>query len=263
MVLQVKGSPAYSGFCDASTVAYGTVAYIRNGTDSIQFVASKTRVSLLHKQNIPRLELLSCLLLARLITHVLEVLQTIIEVSVSQCFTDSMVALCWIKGEDKERKQFVHNRVQETRCLVPVSHWLHCPGKENPADMASRGISPQELEESLLWRHGPDWLCSIVLDTKHVEITMSEECITETKVKSCEPSCNMLITTDNGGIGKVIDYKRFSTLQKLLKVTVYVKKFVQYFKATIKRHNPVVDWTVTVDDIEKAELHWIADCQKY
>jgi len=41
-----------------------------------------------------------------------------------------------------------------------------------------------------------------------------------------------------------------------------VKKFVKHFKATIKHDNPVVDWTVSVNDIEKAELDRIADCQK-
>ena len=95
---------------------------------------------------------------------------------------------------------------------------------------------------------------------KHEEITKPEECITEMKLRSCEPSCNMLITTDSGGIGKMIDCKRFSTLQKLLQVTVCMKKFVQHFKATTKYDNPVVDWTVSVDHKEKAELDWIADC---
>ena len=70
---------------------------------------------------------------------------TVIDVRYGLCFTDSMVALYWIKGEDMERKQFIHNRVQEIRILVSASLWSHCPGTDNLADIPSLG-------------HGPDWL---------------------------------------------------------------------------------------------------------
>ena len=249
------------GFCDASTVAYGAVVYLHTGNDSIEFVASKTRVSPLHTQTIPRLELLSCLLLARLITHVRSALATVIEICSSQCFTDSMVALYWIKGEDKEWKQFVHNRVSEIRNLMPADHWFHCPGKSNPADMASRGVSPQELDASLLWRHGPDWLSSIAPVRMQQQITISEECIAEMEVKASMPSCSMLVTVKSGGIGELIDCKRFSTLHKLLRVTAYVRKFVLRFKLIIKGSKPVIDWNITVADIEQAEFDWILDSQ--
>ena len=86
-------------------------------------MASKTRVSSLSQQTILRFELLSCLLIARLITHVLAALETVIEVRLGSCFTDSKVALFWIQGEGKEWKPFVHNRVKEIRELVSVNHW--------------------------------------------------------------------------------------------------------------------------------------------
>ena len=101
------------GFCDASAAAYAAVVYLCAAKDLSCFAASKTRVSPLTKQTIPRLELLSCLLLARLITQVLAALKPVIKVQLGSCFTDSKVAMFWIKGEDKEWKQFVHNRVRE------------------------------------------------------------------------------------------------------------------------------------------------------
>ena len=92
------------GFCDASAAVYAAVVYLCVGTEQAHFMASKTRVSPLSQQTIPRLELLSCLLLARLITHVLAALETVIEVKLGSCFTDSKVALFWIQGEGEEWK---------------------------------------------------------------------------------------------------------------------------------------------------------------
>ena len=77
------------GFCDASAAAYAAVVYLCAGQDLCHFVASKTRVLPLTKQTIPRLELMSCLLLARLITHVLAALQPVIKVQLGLCFMDS------------------------------------------------------------------------------------------------------------------------------------------------------------------------------
>ena len=135
------------GFCDASVAAYAAVVYLCVDSESAHFVASKTRVSPLTQLSIPRLELLSCLLLAKLISSVLNALQTVIDVKVGSCFTDSKVAFYWIHGEDKQWKQFVYNRAVEIRRLVPVQHWTHCAGKDNPANMPSRGTSPNDLDE--------------------------------------------------------------------------------------------------------------------
>ena len=63
------------GFCDASKYAYAAVIYLAIETpvgQVIRVVVSKTRVSPLKSQTIPRLELLSALLLARLMTESLE-----------------------------------------------------------------------------------------------------------------------------------------------------------------------------------------------
>ena len=55
------------GFCDASMKAYGCCAYLRFVRTSkfvkVVLVASKSRVASLRQQSIPKLELLSCLLL--------------------------------------------------------------------------------------------------------------------------------------------------------------------------------------------------------
>jgi len=110
------------GFCDASVNAYAAVVYLKIETPDktyLKFVTSKTRVAPLVEKIIPRHELLSALILARLISHVRTVLEEFILISHVRCWSDSEVALCWIRGEDRKWKQFVQNRVCEIRSLVP------------------------------------------------------------------------------------------------------------------------------------------------
>ena len=60
-------------------------------------------------------------------------------------YTDSKVALHWIKGTKREWKSFVENRVKEIQRLSMSVDWRQCRGKENPADIPPRGISFKEL----------------------------------------------------------------------------------------------------------------------
>ena len=64
------------GFADASTAAYGEVIYLRarccDSNVSLQIVASKTRVTPLKKQTVPKLELCGALLTAMLLSSIAE-----------------------------------------------------------------------------------------------------------------------------------------------------------------------------------------------
>ena len=66
------------------------------------------------------------------------------------CWSDSEIAFHWIKGNPARWKQFVSNRVKNIQSLTEPSEWRHCPGKENPADICSRGSSVKDLMESAL-----------------------------------------------------------------------------------------------------------------
>jgi len=97
LLSQEKGHCYLVGFCDA----YAAVVYLRIkgsiGT-TVNFMASKRRVSPVSKQSIPRLELLSTLLLAKLIHSIAVALEADLQLQPHCCFSDSKVALFWIKG---------------------------------------------------------------------------------------------------------------------------------------------------------------------
>lgn len=84
------------GFCNASKKAYAAVVYllIDMGSDHFRrFVACKMRVSPLKEQTIPRLELLSALLLSKLMVSVSQALEAELPLGQPSYFTDSKVAL--------------------------------------------------------------------------------------------------------------------------------------------------------------------------
>jgi ribonuclease HI len=74
---------------------------------------------------------------------------------------DSMVALWWIYSRKVPFKIFISNRVESILEHSDRTQWRHVAGKENPADIASRGAEAEKfLEEKnlKLWKFGPDWL---------------------------------------------------------------------------------------------------------
>ena len=132
------------GFCDALTRAYATVVYLKIQSISggeVRLLASRTRLAPLIKQTIPRLELLSALLLSKLVYSVTNAIKSEYTLEKPCCYTDSIVALYWITGLRKEWKQFVENRMNQIHQLVLAEHWRHCPRTSNPADLPYRGSS--------------------------------------------------------------------------------------------------------------------------
>ena len=177
------------GFCDASAKAYGAVVFLRIVTTCasyVRFVSSKTRVAPLSEQTIPRLELLSAVVLSRLIHSVKEALSSEMKIDKLFCWTDSKIAWYWIVQSQKEWKPFVQHRVDEIRKLVPEECWNHCPGADNPADLLSRGMDCRELETSVLWWNGPKWLTSFEgLENRKemAEEPVPEACLVKMRVK--------------------------------------------------------------------------------
>ena len=148
-------------FGDASESAYGTVAYVRirgQGDATTRILCSKTRVapSPKKKVSLPRLEFLASVLAARLAFPIIEAVGDR-NWSVT-LWSDSQVSLAWIRGDSSKWKPFVRNRVNNIRQITRPEDWRFCPGKDNPADLASRGAPAGTLVTSSLWWDGPPWL---------------------------------------------------------------------------------------------------------
>ncbi|KRX20378.1 hypothetical protein T07_6027 [Trichinella nelsoni] len=135
------------GFADASGSAFGAVVYLRlvhwNGKVEVRLLAAKSTVALMKKLSLPRCELMAALLCARLVAYVKR--EADLPIRSCFCWSDSSVALCWIRSNSQRWKPFVSNR-------------RYCATPDNPADFASRGCPVSTLAAESLWHSGPRWL---------------------------------------------------------------------------------------------------------
>ncbi|GFY52516.1 integrase catalytic domain-containing protein [Trichonephila inaurata madagascariensis] len=219
-------------FSDASIKAYGTVVYLRvelnDGNVITSFVASKGRVAPLKKLSLPRLELMEALLSARLSEKIMKGL----EFPVQRIFwTDSSIVFFWIKGSPDKFKVFIKNRIQEIHKLSNPSEWFHCPGKENPGDLISRGLSVAELENSDFWWQGPSWLREKKLSwpkplKTHKELVTDPETLEIRKTLAV----NTVMEDTNQSINNFI--KKYSSFTKLIRITAYCLRFLKNCRIT-------------------------------
>ena len=149
------------GFSDASNVAYGGVVYVRtlyeDTTVAVSLVHAKTMVAPLSPAGTtPRLELCGAQVLSKLLVTAM----TALNIPLQDVFawSDSTIVLCWLHMPPDRLNAYVSNRVGDILTRVPSQHWRHVPTETNPADLASRGVSPKDLVDSELWWQGPDWL---------------------------------------------------------------------------------------------------------
>ncbi|GFR12543.1 integrase catalytic domain-containing protein [Trichonephila clavata] len=235
---------------DASKSAYGTILYLRfvtcNNKIETSFICSKSRVAPLKSLTLPRLELTAALLSARLAKQVSSCLKFNANI---YYWTDSLISYYWICGDSSAFKPYIKNRVQEIQLLSDPSQWGHCPGKDNPADLISRGTSAVKLAQNELWWHGPPWL-KLAPDhwpNRQRDILDSELCSEELEYRS---SVHVAVTQQRESL---VDINRFSSLKKLLKVTAWVFRFVNNARIVNKSMN----FYITADEIQNAEYFWL------
>ena len=192
-------------FSDASTEGYGQCSYLRlvdtRNRVNCSLVMGKARVTPLKPITIPRLELTAALVSVK----VSEMLSRELRYDeVEEVFwTDSKVVQAYIHNDARRFHTFVANRVQQIRERTVPEQWKYIDGKNNPADDASRGLSPKDLLQSSRWLRGPSFLWdshyswknfdksepeSLQPDDKEVRKASSFKTFTTTK----EPSATLL-----------------------------------------------------------------------
>jgi hypothetical protein len=238
------------GFSDASEAAYGCAIYLRSinaaGRIKIVLICSKSRISPLKKKSVARLELCGMLLLAKLVARITSIL--IITIDGIYLWCDSMISLYWVRTPSYKLGTFVGNRVAIIQELTEKFTWRHIAGIENPADLVSRGLLPEEIEDCELWWNGPSFLCQPEEEWPESLITISEDepeylqefrkTYSATKPAICENKLYNEIEEE------AVDY------DDLISTFSYLLRF---FKNAAKGNEKQME-SLTIDELEDARL---------
>ena len=225
-----------------------------DGTYTSSLVMSKARVAPVKAMTIPRLELMGPLLCARLVFFVHKALKRQ-DVSI-RCWTDSMVALCWIRGSPSKWKQFVANRVCEIQDLTDPCQWFHCCGELNPADLVSRGLGAEELMSSELWMKGPELLVHPGTEPcAPVEVDGGSVLSSVSQDVADSPFVSVGFYTVNPA---VLPVSRWGTLCKAIHVVAWVRRFVRNTRNSVSER---VKGELSFAELEKAKMVLIQQVQ--
>ncbi|XP_023223405.1 uncharacterized protein LOC111624721 [Centruroides sculpturatus] len=211
------------GFADASERAYAAVVYSRQriqGEIVIKILCAKTKVAPLKVVTLPRLELCAIQLLAKLMHRVNQQLQ--INKEDIFAWSDSTIALSWIKSEPRNWKTFVANRVSEIQTYLPPQHWKHVKSKDNPADYASRGLNPATLNSCDQWWNGPKFLYD-------EEVTWKVNTINYYDVQE-ERKKTTVAFTGKTEIEDPLNIRKSSSWLKLQRILAYCRRFINNCK---------------------------------
>ncbi|UYV69801.1 hypothetical protein LAZ67_7000777 [Cordylochernes scorpioides] len=99
-------------------------------------------------------------------------------------WSDFTIVLSWLASEHNRWKPYVSNRVKDIQELVPC-RWMHVKGEDNPADLASSGISLDQLLDLELWWHGPPWLKTTSQPYNDAIPVINEKCLIKQILFKC------------------------------------------------------------------------------
>ena len=96
------------GFCDSAGKAYCAIVFAKVSCSHgvlVNFWVGKSRLASMKKWNIPRSELLVCLLLSELVISVVDAVKCKVKIKETCCWSDSQIAIWWIKQRGKFQKK--------------------------------------------------------------------------------------------------------------------------------------------------------------
>ena len=224
-------------FTDASAKAYSAAVYLYSSvgrTANVHLVFSKARVAPTKQLSTPRLGLLAVVIGTRCLNYVTEQLQ--LTVTDRVLWTDSQCVLHWMNSH-KPLPVFVQNRLKEIKSHKDIK-FRYVTTTQNPADLATRGVSAEALIDNQLWWHGPSWLSDDETkwpswDFQQIDDNTLDQMAKQAGSPQIMYETPALIEMENKREHSVkpvapfeLNEKNYSCLTRLLRVTAWALRFI-------------------------------------
>ena len=134
--------------------------------------------------------------------------------------------LTWIKNNPNKWKPFISNQIAEIQGITNPALWFHCPGKDNSADLVTRGMFGKELMNSESWIRGPEWLSSAQFQTDNLQNDSKIPLEEENTVYNENSNIESTMVTLNLVKENYIDIERWEHLEKAIRVMGWILRFL-------------------------------------
>jgi len=233
-------------FGDASSSAYGVVTYLRfvyeNDIVFCRFIFGKARLAPLKTISIPRLELMAAVLAVK-IDKMLQQELTLPNWHAT-FWTDSTAVLQMIANTNKRFPVFIANRLTKIEEHTTVDQWRYVPSKENPADLASRGIDAESFVSNSNWFQGPEFLLDLEDLWPQAPCPMPQLPVEFSVLKK---SCNA-VSKMSPDLSMEVKFSRFSTWYELKRSVAWILRVRDKLLRKDLTLTPI-----SVDELERAE----------
>ncbi|XP_032228574.2 uncharacterized protein LOC116612041 [Nematostella vectensis] len=241
-------------FCDASEEACAAAAYVRAtstvGEVTCYLVIAKTRLMPLKPISIPRGELMACQLAVRLAkTACVQLSLSMREVIY---LSDSTTALWWIRGEPRNFKPFVANRVAEILTESDPIQWHHVRTEMNIADVATRGASAGDIQAHTTWIEGPEFLRLPVHAWPIYDVQTTAPPSEKSEMRK------KVLRVQQEADAPLIDPATFSSWLKLRRVTAWILRFLY----NLRNRDKPRSGALSIEESKTEELCWIKWAQR-
>ena len=231
------GSPIQTevhSFADASESGIGQVSYLRlvneKGEVHVSFLMAKSRVPPIKPISIPRMELTAAVVSVNVTTMLKSELDY--ENLKSVYYTDSEVVIGYINNEARRFHVYVGKRVQYIRDRSNPEQWHHVPGKDNPADEASRSLTASQLLKNTRWFRGPEFLWKTNVPLRNVrQIRQLATDDVEVKANTFATTCSQ--AQEPHETSMLFYLNRVSSWQKAKTTVAWIRRAIVNLQQTV------------------------------
>ena len=207
-------------FSDASISGYSVSVYVRvryvDGVVKCCFLLGKAVVAPIKFVSVPRLELTAAVLAAKVTNFVINELDT--KFFKVFLWTDSTVVLRYMNCTSVRFTTFIANRLEILHSLTDCEQWHYVPSKQNPADIASRGVWPDKIDTCDMWFYGPAFLCNDVSDWPNQPNFLHDVALEKLEVKN--EHCFAQLREPNDSLHRL--FRQYSNFYDLLRTVSWL-----------------------------------------